>query len=298
MNVLFIDPPSLTGEVSESIGDKKLSTPNMGIIYIATNLKVKSDANIMVLDMATYNLNCDDIASIVKDLKPSLIAISSKTFNILSAYKIARIIKNISKKIILVFGGPHVTTLPEFSLKECQDIDAVIIQEGEDSIIELYKKMKIGYDFPDEVFEQLEGVVWRNRYGDIIRNNERQLIKDLDSLTFPDLTLLDYQKYRRLYNPTLYKFQHVYPIFGSRGCPFNCTFCVQLYNKKYRIRSIENILDEIELLNKRYNAKRIYFEDSLFCLGENNFEEFCNAFISRGLHKKIQWGFETRIDTQ
>jgi len=63
------------------------------------------------------------------------------------------------------------------------------------------------------------------------------------------------------------------------------------------VRSVENILDELELLHKTQGAESVYFEDSLFYTSRKWFERFCEEYKMRGLHKKIQWGFETRIDT-
>jgi radical SAM superfamily enzyme YgiQ (UPF0313 family) len=67
--------------------------------------------------------------------------------------------------------------------------------------------------------------------------------------------------------------------------------------RKRRHRSVDNILDEIELLHQNYAAERVYFEDSIFCVSKQWFEEFCEKYMARGLHEKVQWGFETRIDT-
>ena len=297
MRVLFIDPPSPTGGATEFGEKEKLASPNMGIIYIATYLKSRTDADVLVIDMLHNNLSFSSLSAVVKDFQPSLVGITSKTMNILSSYKVAGIIKAISPKTVIIIGGAHPTALPQHTLNECADIDAVVVQEGENTCLELYNRMKEGYGTHRECFVNLTGVVWRDKFGEIQTNKERELISDLDSLPFPDLSIVDYKRYRRVYNPTNYRFQYLYPVFASRGCPFKCTFCMPLLGRKHRIRSIDHILAEIELLNKRYNAKRIYFEDSLFCSRKEWFERFCEMYMKRGLHKKVQWGFETRIDT-
>ncbi|MBL7156545.1 MAG: cobalamin-dependent protein [Candidatus Omnitrophica bacterium] len=297
MNILFIDPSSPKGLVTEQALGRKLPTPNMGIVYIATYVKLKTGANVKILDIPTYNLSHGDVEKAVKDLRPAIVGISSKTFNILSAYKIAACVKKVCPETITLVGGAHSTALPEYTLRECVDIDAAVIREGEDTIVELCQRIRHGCRATDDLFVNLKGVAWRNKSGLIIRNDERALIKDLDSLPFPDLSLVCYKKYARVYNPSKYNFQHVYPIFASRGCPFRCTFCMPLHTRKHRVRAIENILDEIDLLNKEHGAQRIYFEDSLFCSKKEWFARFCDEYIKRGLHKKVQWGFETRIDT-
>lgn len=299
MNVMFIDPPSLQGGASEnvSIGDgTNLTSPNMGILYMATYLKSKTHAKVSILDMAANNIEFTRLPDIFKYFQPSLVCISSKTFNILSTYKISRIVKKINPKTAVLVGGAHPTALPEHTLIECHNIDAVALREGENTVLDLYERMKDGYELPN-VFVDLPGVVYRNGTGQIVHNEERRLIKDLDALPFPDFSLVNYKRYKKVYNPNKHRFQYMYPIFASRGCPFNCTFCMPLHTRKYRVRSIENILDEIAMLNKKYGAQRIYFEDSLFGAQKEWFLGFCEKYKKKGLHKKVQWGFETRIDT-
>ena len=297
MNVLFIDPPSLEGLVVEKAGEKRLPTPNMGIVYIASYLKLKTEACMLILDAAAERITSRSVTDIIKDFDPSLVCISSKTFNILSTYKYAKLVKNIVPQAIVLVGGAHSTALPEHTLHECPDIDAVVMREGEDTVLEVYSRIKGGYSIAPDAFENVAGIVWRNPSGRIIHNKERDLIADLDSLPFPDLSLVDYKKYRRVYNPNKHRFQHIYSVFSSRGCPFQCTFCMPLLTRKRRARSIENVLDEIDLLHRRYGTQRVYFEDSLFCSRREWFEMFCEEYSRRGLYKKVQWGFETRIDT-
>lgn len=295
MNILFIDPPSFKGTLSHD-EKTKLPSPNIGIIYIATYLKEKINANVLILDMVHDNIGFMDLPKIIKEFSPSVVGISAKTFNILSAYKLSNIIKKVSRKIVIILGGAHGTALPEYTLGECSDIDAIVLREGEETVLDLCTRIGDSYDLTDDIFVDVPGIVYRNKYGQVIKNNERELIADLDTLPFPDLSFVNYTKYKRNYNPNKHRFQHVYSVFGSRGCPFNCTFCMPLHTRKHRVRSIENILDEIEMLNIKHGAERIYFDDSLFCVRKKWFLDFCEKYAGRGLNKKVQWGFETRID--
>jgi len=198
---------------------------------------------------------------------------------------------------LIIAGGAHPTAVPNETLEQYPSFDAIVLREGELTILEIYNRLK---DYPGEqteVFSDVRGIVWRNNQGEIINNGDRELISDLDSLPFADHLLVDWNKYARLYNLTKHKFQRVFPIFASRGCPFSCTFCMPLLTRRHRIRSIDNVLDEVSLLNSKLGAERIYFEDSLFYPRREDFENFCEEYKRRGLHKKVQWGFETRIDT-
>ena len=297
MNVLLIDPPTTTGLVSEKGGRNKLSTPFMGTLYIGTYLKVKHGAEVKVVDPQVMNLNVRSINNLVQSFQPDLVGITAKTFNCLGAFRVAEYIKKKKPDTVIVAGGAHPTALPDQTLQECPYIDAIVRQEGEHPFEEIYCRLEKEQTFSEEIFMDIPGVIFRTHQGDIIDNGESEFIYDLDSLPFPDLSLVDYSKYAPVYNPVKRKLQRCYPVFGSRGCPFNCSFCMPLLGRKHRVRSIENILDELELLYKKHGARRVYFEDSLFSSRKKRFEEFCEEYTSRGLHKKIQWGFETRIDT-
>jgi len=91
-------------------------------------------------------------------------------------------------------------------------------------------------------------------------------------------------------------------ILGSRGCPYNCTFCgsSKIWKRKLRVRSIDNILGEIEKLIKDYGKPGerfdIKFWDDTFTSIRKNVINFCNALIQRGLNKKIRWYCLTRVN--
>jgi anaerobic magnesium-protoporphyrin IX monomethyl ester cyclase len=297
MNVLFMDPPSLTGAVAESDANK-LSSPNMGLLYLATCLRSQAAVNVRIMDLGSNPVRPDSLRESIRDLRPSMVGISAKTFNVLSAYGLAKIVKEINPGTLVLMGGAHPTALPEQTLRECLHLDAVILREGEQTTLELVRRItRDGRSNADDLFSELPGLVFRSPGGEIVNNGEREPMSDLDTLPFPDFSLVDYRQYRRVYNPTRFRFQHVYPVFASRGCPFNCTFCMPLHTKRHRVRSVEGILDEVERLHRHHGAQRIYFEDSLFCSKKEWFEDFCQQYARRGLHKRVQWGFETRVDT-
>ncbi len=293
MKVIFIDPTSMEGSVDES-GSTRLLNPNMGLLSMATYLKAKAGASVLLLD--AHNGGYRRLPALLKEYRPQLAAISAKTFNIQAAYHLARVIKETLPGTVVVAGGAHPSALPEYTLQECPHLDAVAAGEGEKTLLEIYQRLKEMKGDPQTLFDGIAGLVYRNREGQAVRNQPGTLLEDLDALPFPDYSLVDYKRYRRVYNPANHKFQHIYPVFGSRGCPFHCVFCMPLLTRKHRKRSVENILDEIEQLHKLYNIKRIYFEDSLFFAQKETFAGFCEQYNRRGFHKKIQWGFETRID--
>ncbi len=296
MRVLLIDPISHRGLSAEDYAGGTFK-PDMGLIYLGTFVKTKRAANVMVADMHSTRTGYDGLASLIKNFRPDLVGITAKTFNILGAYQAAALVKEICSDSIVLLGGAHGSALPEYTLNECRDIDAIAIGEGEDSFLDAYDRLSKGYRSPEDLFDSLPGFVWRKSHGQVVENSKRDLISDLDLLPLPDLSLVNYKVYQRVYNAERHKFQHIFPVFASRGCPFNCPFCMPLHTRRYRVRSVASLIEEIDVLHRKHGAERIYFEDSLFGAKKSWFEEFCLEYSKKGLNKKVQWGFETRIDT-
>lgn len=188
MNVIFIDPPSLIGTCREN-EFLKVPGPHMGILYIADHLKRKTDAHVLVLDMGGNSARCTDMVWSIKRNKPSFIVISSKTSSILSTYGISACIKKIDPNITVIVGGAHSDALPEYTLNECREIDAIVLlREAENTLIEVYERIKhLASSINDEIFLDLPGIVYRDSHDRIISNKIPSL---LESITFPDLSLV------------------------------------------------------------------------------------------------------------
>jgi radical SAM superfamily enzyme YgiQ (UPF0313 family) len=87
------------------------------------------------------------------------------------------------------------------------------------------------------------------------------------------------------------------PILASRGCPYQCIFCAQeKIHTKIRYRKVSSIIDEIEFMYRKYNIDCFVFNDPFFPFSIQQGLEFCNEFVKRGLHRKIIWIAESRVD--
>lgn len=150
-------------------------------------------------------------------------------------------------------------------------MDAVCIGEGEETMLEVAEKVEIG-----ESLENVRGVVYRED-GRIVENERREFIENLDFLPFPAFDLIPLEKYT-LFGERLGHF----PMITSRGCTFGCRYCVSsaLFGRRFRARSAENVVDEMEWLMNEFHAERI---------------AFCEEILRRGLD--VEWTCTSRIDT-
>jgi len=214
-------------------------TPPLGIAYIASVLE-REGASVRIIDAPIMGLRHRDIVKIVERDKPLLVGATCTTPSYYSAAQVLRGVKSVDEDITTVIGGPHVSFTPVETLRENPQIDYVVIGEGENTALELYKCISEGGEAKD-----IPGIAYR-RGKRVKLTQPRPLIRELDSLPFPAWHLLPMDRYRALG-------MREFPMFTSRGCPYQCIFCVSslLMGKKYRFRSAKNVVDEMETLVKK-----------------------------------------------
>ena len=233
-----------------------------GLGYISQILDQNGIEN-SVCDMR-LGYGSGDLKEKVLGYRPDLIGISMMTFKYLDTYAVISDVKEAFPSIPIVAGGPHVSTLRENVLSECRSIDYGVVLEGEETIMELC----LG-----EELNRIKGLIYRSDIGDVVSNDDRGFIKDLDGIPFPDYCKFEMHKCERLI-----------PIVSSRGCPYQCIYCpVQsAIGKKYRMRSSGNVVDEMEFWYER-GFRRQGFADDNFTISRARIYEICDEIEKRGL---------------
>jgi len=262
--------------------------PTMSLAVLKSFINEKTTHSAKIIDLIFHKKDWKEhLRKAIQKQSPDLIGLSVLSFNYHQALEIARFIKQISNVKIL-FGGVHITLLPEDILKN-KEVDFLCIGEGEETLKEILDK---NFNCTD-----IKGV-WYKHQGKIIKNPSRRLIENLDELPFPDWSDFDLEKYFLISNNHL-------PIMGSRGCPYSCTYCSnhalkkKLEGKYVRFRSVDNILDEIGLRIKQYSGKGLkylFFYDDTFILDKNFVFEFCRKFKEREYHKLLKWNVNVRAN--
>jgi anaerobic magnesium-protoporphyrin IX monomethyl ester cyclase len=227
--------------------------PHLGLAYLAAILE-KSAHTVNIVDIDADKVTTGKFISILREGNFGLVGITATTPTFNKAIELTRIIKDVSKTPT-VLGGIHVTVTPEESIRY-DSVDFIIKGEGELSILELVNYLERGGDI-----SSIDGLYYKNN-GSVKKNMDRALINNLDDLPFPARHLFNKRNYS--YPDALLK--PAMPIITSRGCPANCNYCnsKSIFTRKFRMRSPQNILSEIEYLIKEYGAKEIHIWDDNF----------------------------------
>ncbi|MCC7014279.1 MAG: B12-binding domain-containing radical SAM protein [Planctomycetes bacterium] len=211
----------------------------------------------------------------LKEYNPDVVCFSVTTGMHQYMAEINQRVKRELPGVLSVFGGPHPTFTPEYI--ELDGIDVICRGEGEVAVVELLDRVAAGQDIKDVANMWVKD----RATGEIHKNPVRPLVRDLDSLGFPDRDVV--------YDAA--------PIYGDsdrkvfvtqRGCPMNCSFCFhhawkkKVYNsnnKEYtRKRSVDHVIAELKAVKAKYNLKFVHFVDDIFNLKNDWLAEFCERY--------------------
>jgi len=196
----------------------------------------------------------------------------------------------------LVAMGQYAEVFPERLLKPNGLFDSCVVGEPEHTLVDLSDCLKDGDDR-----SAVQGLVWTEQGSNrVVRNHERSLIEDLDSLPFPAYEVFDLDAYSKQSSfvrvPGRIRWGWV---LSSRGCPFDCVFCSPTLRKscgrKYRVHSPTYVSDQVEELINVHGCNAIAFEDDVFSLSRQRTLAICDEFMRRGL--RIPWTAETHLGT-
>jgi anaerobic magnesium-protoporphyrin IX monomethyl ester cyclase len=276
--ITFVSPPPPPGAHVD------YQHPTIGLATMAAVLEKNGYKN-TVIDCPRLNITREDLKQEITRFEPDIVGITCVTATFSSATKAARIIKESCPNAIILLGGPHATFMDRQILSEYPDIDIVVRGEGEETILE------IASHITDNNFKELHevaGVTFRENE-QIIQTPNRPFIHNLDQLPFPTYKHFPLRKYRLFGKLGL-------PIITSRGCPFQCAFCLtpKMAGKTFRARSPRNVVDELEWLKNEYGAGAFSFYDDVFTYDKKRAFEICAEMKKRTIN--VPWDCQTRVD--
>ncbi|MCL2050356.1 MAG: B12-binding domain-containing radical SAM protein [Lachnospiraceae bacterium] len=194
----------------------------------------------------------------------------------------------------IVIGGEHATALPLYILENCPSINAIVLGEGEETIVELIRAYGEGLEF-----FHIDGIAFRYpKTNEIIMNKRRKPIVNIDLIPKPSWDFFNIEAY------ISHAFTHGVNLGRSmamlmtRGCPHQCAFCScpNMWTNKWRARKPEFIIEEMKEYIEKYKIDNFDFYDLSAIINRDWITRFCNLLIKEDLGVTWQLPSGTRSE--
>ena len=266
----------------------------IGLAYCGA-VAEKAGHEVEILDLALEKSVESSFAVLRQRLaqkKYDLAGLTCMTVEYPGSVETAKVIRECDPSLPIVFGGQH----PTIESEEVIDngvCDFVVVGEGEDTFLDLARALEAAQD-PAEV----PGILF-HRNGSAIRTFPRSQSVDIEALPWPAYHLLEVDRYFEMesarYTP---RHKRAIQIFTSRGCPWRCTYCHDLFGKKFRGRSAENVFGEMRMLFHKYGVREYMIEDDIFNLDIPRAKQICDSIINSEMNDQVfmQFGNGLRLE--
>ena len=276
LKVALIIPPTL------DMG--KMWCPNLpiGLAYLAAVIE-KAGYDLNLIDCQALQITHKMLGEKLSSFKPDVVGITSVTPFVESTLLAARVSKENCPDAPLVLGGPHATFMDIQLLSEHPEVDIIVRGEGEETFLDLLHTLSESGDL-----NAVLGISFRKN-GQVVRTPNRPFIQNLDDLPYPAYHNFALEKYQ-------FFGRRILPILTSRGCPFQCSYCVssRMIGAGFRARDPIKVVDELEWLKNEQKAGTFSFYDDAFTYDQNRAVKICEEIKKRRIG--IPWDCQTRVD--
>jgi anaerobic magnesium-protoporphyrin IX monomethyl ester cyclase len=275
----------------------------LGVGYLAAAVRDRAEVQVMDAvaesehvhrlegDFAWHGVPLSEIRRRIERFRPDLVGITCLFSSVFPVVRqICREVKRIDPGIITMTGGTYPSFLAERCLRE-EALDLIAQGEGESVLLDLIAALRNGGDLGG-----VDGLAFKDD-GRIVVNPKTRWIADLDSIPFParDLLPMDIYNKRGIPHSLSISGRSFAPMITSRGCPARCIYCSssRFWGNRYRLRSAENVLDEIGELVERWGIDEIQFEDDNMTAKRKRAEAIFRGIIER--EYKIRFNFPNGV---
>jgi len=293
--ILLIQPPAFSNNLR---GDMNPNAP-LGLGYIAAMLE-REGYGVSILDAfiegwdqesrineekILVGLTFEQIQDVVRRENPDAVGVTSMfTSQRKNAHRVAQVVKEVDPEIVVIFGGAHPTSAPEMVMADpC--VDVAVLAEGDNLIVPLLRCIEADGDL-----RTLDGLAYRDQSGEMVVIDKTTQMSDLDDLPYPARHLLPMEKYftAGVRHGGASKGKRAASMITSRGCQYRCNFCTafKVFTRRPRMRSIENVLGEIDELVNKYGVDELFFEDDQIIAKQRRSGELFDAI---GARYKLHW---------
>jgi anaerobic magnesium-protoporphyrin IX monomethyl ester cyclase len=260
----------------------------LGLLYIASSVRAKRTDEIRVIDAFCENLSTQTLVHRVVQEKPDVFGMNCSTHTFLQAMDAMDAVHRSLPETILVLGGFHATFAAERILRDYPFIDFVMKGEAELGFPKFLDCLDAGTSPAD-----VDGITYLED-GELV-SRPLAITKDLNVLPFPARELVENLDYGYSHKGIRLTFGKFTTLCSSRGCPFRCTYCscAAFSQRRWRPRSPENVVDEIEQLQDQGYECAVFVDDN-FTLKHKRVEEICHLLRERKI--RMRFYCEGRVD--
>ena len=270
-----------------NLSDKGLAPP-LGILSLIAYLRQSrpNKDQLRMLDLRATTNYPGAIEAITRDFRPDIIGFSSMTIEADNLHAMAAWCAQNFPASIIIVGGPHASSFGPQILSD-QNINYTLAGEGEIAFLKFIEAFEAGNLAPT-----ISGLGYRDSNGQLVSSPPNQELVDLTTLPRPAWDLIDFNHYvdQRMAAISYGKYA---VLFTSRGCPYQCTYCHNIFTKRFRAMPAGRVVDDIEHLYKTYGIREFEFFDDNFNLDYERATAICDDIIRRNL--KIRLSFPNGV---
>ncbi|MBT5968657.1 MAG: B12-binding domain-containing radical SAM protein [Nitrospina sp.] len=263
----------------------------LGLLAIGSVLK-RAGHQVEILDLRISNSPDEELSSVMKSFNPQVVGIGVMTIECKYGFIDAAKVKELNPGVTIIFGGPHCSHEPRFILND-PNVDLMVSGEGDLTITELIDALEQGRDI-----ENIAGIAYKKN-GSYIRTADRPVIRDLDKFD-QEYDLINLERYFNFQSSMdffpVFRNKRFLPLVTSRGCPFKCTYCHDIFDKSIQYRSPKAVVDEIEYLINKYGVREFHIVDDVFNVNMKRAKLVLDAIIQKNLNIHISFPNGLRAD--
>lgn len=274
MNILLID--ILRTSLEEVWPSAEHS---LGLMYLSSSLKnrFKNAVTIKIFTLISKPgqsiIDKKILLEQLNEFNPHVVGLRCLSIGKVAFHETVQTINEWNKDCILIAGGPYPTDDPDGSLSSGY-LNCIVIGEGEATFNDFIGRLLGKKDWKD-----VQGIAFRNN-GTVIKTLPRIYIDDIDSLPMPDYSVIDLEQFSNQFLTFTSKISKPHAnVMTTRGCPYRCAYCHNILGKKFRVRSPENVLEEIRYIHDTFGITDFQIIDDIFNLDLERAKRICDLII-------------------
>jgi anaerobic magnesium-protoporphyrin IX monomethyl ester cyclase len=263
------------------------SLPPHAFLYLGAVAR-QAGWQVSIVDCPALGLPIGRCAEEILRREPAVVGFTATTMSIAKAATVATDLRQRAPGLVLMAGGPHVTALPDETVRRLPVFDLACAGEGEDVLRAVLRHLEDGTDPRD-----VPGLASTSDDGTV-----RFVPPSHDEVDLPALPPLAWdllEGFPRHYHAaaTYLNKSPFTDLIVSRGCRYRCTFCDNnTFGRSIRALPVDTIIENVDRLEKQYGIRSMFFTDDSLMTMRDQFVEMCERLIERGTG--LEWSINVR----